>query len=68
MAKPAAQKRIVGLALFASSALTVLIAILIGTGVVPIDESVRSLVVGLLVIVALVDALIGWRFLMASSA
>jgi hypothetical protein len=68
MAEPAARKRVVALALFASSALTVLIAILIGTGVVPIDESVRSLLVGVLVVVALVDALIGWRFLMASSA
>ena len=66
MAKPAAQKRVVGLALFASSGLTVLIAILIGAGVVPIDEPVRSILVGVLAVVALADAFIGWRFLMAS--
>ena len=66
MAKTAPQKRIVGLALFASSVLTVLVAILIGTGVVPIDESVRSILVGVLALVAAVDVLIGWRFLMAS--
>ena len=68
MDKPASQKRVVGLALFATSGLTVLIAILIGTGVIPIDESVRSILVGVLAVVAVIDVFIGWRFLMASSA
>jgi hypothetical protein len=68
MADTASRKRVVGLALFASAGLTVVIAILIGTGVIPIDESVRSIVAGVLAVVAIADAFIGWRFLMAASA
>jgi p-aminobenzoyl-glutamate transporter AbgT len=67
MAEPAAKKRVIGLALFASSALTVLVAILVGTGVVPVGESARPLLIGVLAIVAVVDLFVGWRFLMASA-
>lgn len=67
MAKSSSQKRVAGLALFASSIVTVLVAILIWTGVIPIAEDVRPLIAGVVAIVAVVDVFIGWRFLMAAA-
>jgi hypothetical protein len=68
MAKPtSANKRVVGMALFASSIIMVIVAILFGTGVLPIGDETRPILVGVLLVAAVIDAFMGWRFLMASS-
>ena len=70
MAKDPAQaraRRIVGIALMAGAVALVVMAVLIFTGVFPVDPSMRGLVAGALGVAALVDAMVGLRFLLNAS-
>jgi len=60
-------RRIVGLALLASAFAIALVAVLIFTGVIPVDPTVRGLVAGAMGVAAFLDALIGLRFLLNAS-
>ena len=60
-------RRIVGIALMAGAVAMVVVAVLIFTGVFPVDPSIRGIVAGALGVAALVDAMIGFRFLMNAS-
>ena len=62
-----ANKRIIGLALFGSSAMVTLIAILIGTNVIAVSDEVRPIIIAVLGLTAVVDVIMGWRFLSAAS-
>ncbi len=67
MPDPKANKRIVGLVLFGSSAMVVLVAILIGTNVIAVGDEVRPIIIGVLALTAVLDVIMGWRFLSAAS-
>ena len=68
MPDKAASKRIVAYALFASCAIITLIAILVYMGVViETAEPTRSILVGVLALTAIIDVVMGWRFLSASN-
>jgi hypothetical protein len=67
MPDPRANKRIVGLVLFGSSAMVVLVAILIGTNVIAVGGEVRPIIIGVLALTAVLDVIMGWRFLSAAS-
>ena len=60
-------KRTVGLALFASSVMVTIVAILIGTNVIAVGDEVRPIVIGLLALTAVVDVIMGWRFFSAAN-
>ena len=59
-------RRIVGIALMAG-AVAMVVAILIFTDVFPVDPSMRGLLAGGLGVAALVDAMVGLRFLLNAS-
>ena len=63
----ASRKRTVGLALFGSSGIVTLIAMLVYLSVIDLGESIRPVVIGVLAITAIVDVIVGWRFLSASN-
>ena len=67
MPDPKANKRIVGLVLMGSSAMVVLVAILIGTNVIAVGDEVRPIIIGVLALTAVLDVIMGWRFLSAAS-
>ena len=61
-------KRIVAYALFASCAIITLAAVLVYQRVViDIAEPIRSILIGLLVLTAIFDIVMGWRFLSAAN-
>ncbi len=67
MPKPAGNRRIVGLALLASAAVMFVFAILLGTGVIPVSDQSRSIIAVALSAAAVLDGLIGLRFLSSST-
>jgi hypothetical protein len=68
MAKtPAANRRIVGMALLASAGVMGFIALLFGVGVISVPAETQFIVAIALGAAALVDALIGLRFLLTAS-
>lgn len=60
-------RRIVGIALMVGAVAMVVVAVLIFTGVFPVDPSMRGLLAGGLGVAALVDAMVGLRFLLNAS-
>ncbi len=66
MPEPASKKRIVGLALLASTAILVVMAILFGTGVFPVPDESRMLVAGAFVVAAVLDGFMAIRYLVSS--
>jgi hypothetical protein len=64
---PAANRRIVGFALLASAGIMALAALLFGTGVVPVPEGAQLIVALALGAAAVIDGLIGLRFVMSST-
>jgi hypothetical protein len=63
MNPPPARRGIIGPALLVSAAVIGLAALAIGAGMIPVDSDARGLVVGVMVLVAVNDALAGWWFL-----
>jgi len=61
------ERRIVGIALMAGAVAMVVAAVLIYAGVFGVDPSMRGLVAGALGVAALVDAMVGLRFLLNAS-
>ena len=68
MPDKAAQKRTVALALFASSGIVALVAILVYLNVIDVGEETRPILIGVLALTAVVDIFMGWRFLSASAS
>jgi hypothetical protein len=61
-------KRTVAYALFASCAIISLVAVLVYQRVIiDIANPIRSIIVGVLALTAILDAIMGWRFLSAAT-
>lgn len=63
---PARSRRTVALALGASAVLLLVLALFLYTGVIPVEESLRGTVAGVLSAAAAVDAVLGLWFFMTS--
>ena len=68
MPDKAAQKRTVALALFASSGIVALVALLVYVNVIDVGEETRPILIGVLALTAVVDIFMGWRFFSASAS
>lgn len=64
---PSRARRIVGLALLGGAALLVVVAALFYTGVIPVAGEMRGVAAGAVGAAALVDGLVGLRFLLSAS-
>lgn len=67
MSKPAANRRVIGLAVLASAVIMVVVAVLIGTGVISVPEQSRTLFVVALAATAVLDGLLGLYYLSTST-
>jgi hypothetical protein len=62
----ARSRRVVGLALFASAGLLLIVALAIYTGLVPVAAGIEGMVASVLGAVAVVDLLVGFWFFRSS--
>ena len=67
MATPSNARALVGRVLLASALVMAALAVVFGTGWLPVAPGARGLVVGVLIVAGLVDAVIGLKFLQESN-